>query len=249
MEEICLRLYGRRDYDPLEELVEAFGHPEVLVVEGTNLGRLITPLEPKDFLKIIDRILSGGPAIVSLHTFDLESLLAISAIGRKHGLSTYVYGARIALYLSSTGIEGKLLRELGLAYTGRKLLPTVSLDGVPLGEALRDLLDGKSLIVTDFESVDIVRAIREYSLAKSVSAVLVVSEPHTEEYSIELKKQIAWFRKAGIQPYRVRVSGHYYPYEIRRILGTIKPKRVVPVHTMQPEIISAVASKYDIRIF
>jgi hypothetical protein len=42
--------------------------------------------------------------------------------------------------------------------------------------------------------------------------------------------------RSGIQPYRLRVSGHYYPYEIYKILKTIRPKQVIPVHREHPEL-------------
>jgi len=86
--EAYAQLYGDPEYGPLERLREVAEKPDILVAEGTNFGRLITPLEPGDFAKIIERILSRTVAIVSLHTLDLESLLAIAAIARRLGLTT-----------------------------------------------------------------------------------------------------------------------------------------------------------------
>jgi len=43
----------------------------------------------------------------------------------------------------------------------------------------------------------------------------------------------------GVQIYRVRFSGHYYPHELRRILEALKPRRVVPIHTRRPRLMEA----------
>ncbi len=105
----------------------------------------------------------------------------------------------------------------------------------PLGEVIKEFVSGDALIVTDYESVNVVRAIRKRPSAKEKSLILIVSEPHTEEFSIELAKQLAWFKLAGIQPYRVRVSGHYLPYEYRELLQALKPKKLIPIHTLSPK--------------
>ena len=77
-----------------------------------------------------------------------------------------------------------------------------------------------------------------YNKSKPVAAIIVSSEPATEEYSIEMKKQLEWFRLAKIQPYRLRVSGRYYPYELVKILKLLKPKRIIPMHTKYLEFIT-----------
>jgi len=238
MGELCSGLYGEEGYDPLGRLADAAGRPDVLVVEGTNIGRLVTPLEPRDFVEIIRRVLSRGSAVVSLHTLDLESLLAISAVAKELGLATYLYGARLATYVSSTGLKAGLLEELGIAYAEKKPLPTINIEGVSLETALRDLLSRSALIITDYETVDVVRAIRKQSPVGRVSMIFVVSEPQSEEYSAELESQLAWLQVAGIQPYRVRVSGHYYPYELERVLSELRPKAMIPVHTNSPDLMA-----------
>jgi ribonuclease J len=39
----------------------------------------------------------------------------------------------------------------------------------------------------------------------------------------------------GVEFYRIRVSGHYYPYQLKAILKAVKPrKRIQVVHTENP---------------
>jgi len=49
-------------------------------------------------------------------------------------------------------------------------------------------------------------------------------EPQVEEAS-KYGVIANWLSRIGIQAYRIRVSGHYYPYQLKTILGTIKPKK------------------------
>ncbi len=122
-------------------------------------------------------------------------------------------------------------------YTGKKPLPTLDIDFLTLNEALKEMIEHRGIIITDYETIDIARLLLRHSTSKPIAAIIVSSEPATEEYSIEIKKQLEWFRLAGIQPYRLRVSGHYYPYELVGVLKLLKPKRIIPVHTKYPELI------------
>jgi ribonuclease J len=45
-----------------------------------------------------------------------------------------------------------------------------------------------------------------------------------------------WLSLFGIHTYRIRVSGHYYPFELDEILKHVKFKDVIPVHTERPEL-------------
>jgi ribonuclease J len=58
-------------------------------------------------------------------------------------------------------------------------------------------------------------------------------EPQIEEAS-EYEVIANWLLKMGIQFYRIRVSGHYYPYQLKTIIKSIKPKEVIPIHTLYP---------------
>jgi ribonuclease J len=40
--------------------------------------------------------------------------------------------------------------------------------------------------------------------------------------------------RAGLKPYKLRISGHYYPHEFARLVGLVKPREIVPFHTKEP---------------
>ncbi len=88
-EEIYGRLYGSIDYDALETIAQNTDGIDVLIIEGTNFGRILTPLEPKEFIDLVTKIVAKIPSIISLHVLDLESLLAITLSAYKNGLLQY----------------------------------------------------------------------------------------------------------------------------------------------------------------
>jgi len=69
--------------------------------------------------------------------------------------------------------------------------------------------------------------------------VLTTPEPAEAEARAEEEVLAAWLSMLGVQIYRVRFSGHYYPHELRRILEALKPKKVVPIHTKKPKLMEA----------
>jgi len=52
-----------------------------------------------------------------------------------------------------------------------------------------------------------------------------------------MKFMANWLSKMGIQSYRIRASGHYYPYQLKAILNVTKPKeKIEAIHTERPEL-------------
>ncbi len=87
-----------------------------------------------------------------------------------------------------------------------------------------------------FELVDFARSFAGRVDLRGGFALLMLSE-HEAEEGAEEAVALSWLRRLGLQPYRVRVSGHYYPHELARLLRLVKPREVVPVHTEAPELL------------
>ena len=75
------------------------------------------------------------------------------------------------------------------------------------------------------------RASRNLEIPRIFGGYLEASR-HLEVYRI-LKEEaiynealiLRWFMRLNLQPYRLRVSGHYYPYHLRTIINAVKPRR------------------------
>ena len=78
-------------------------------------------------------------------------------------------------------------------------------------------------------------------LPRGATAILTTPEPLEAESEVEEETLAYWLYSLGVQVYRVRLSGHYYPHELKTILNTIKPKKLVPIHTRHPSLILKLA--------
>ncbi len=79
-------------------------------------------------------------------------------------------------------------------------------------------------------------------MQRRATAVLTTPEPLEAKSEAEEKTLSYWLYTLGVQVYRIRLSGYYYPHELRNILGTIKPKKLVPVHTRHPSLVLKLAN-------
>jgi ribonuclease J len=74
----------------------------------------------------------------------------------------------------------------------------------------------------------------------------MVSEHEAEEGVVEAVA-LGWLRRLGLQPYRVRISGHYYPHEFARLVGLVKPRDTVPIHTEEPSFMFKLFEKVSLK--
>jgi len=62
------------------------------------------------------------------------------------------------------------------------------------------------------------------------------SEPHNEEQRIDEEKLDNWLGHFGIPRLHVHASGHANHLDLMRIVGEIKPKKLIPIHTEHPKL-------------
>ena len=68
--------------------------------------------------------------------------------------------------------------------------------------------------------------------------VLSASEPFDEEMELNFEKLLNWLDHYGLPQYHTHVSGHITPLQLRNALEMVKPKRIFPIHTNHPELLS-----------
>jgi len=66
--------------------------------------------------------------------------------------------------------------------------------------------------------------------------ILSASEPYNEEMQIDYERMINWLNHYGLPHYRVHVSGHVMPLQLKETLREIEPKRIFPIHGAYPEL-------------
>ena len=201
---------------------------DTLIIEGTNLGTTRLPISPSEAANIAERLASSSKStIVTLHSLDLEYALAFLKIAQKLELNCYIATAQIAKLLETVSelpMAPKIIDEY-VTYS------SPFFEKVTLGE-----LEPRALIFVSYRKV--IEFLKDISSirhdSRDFTAIISEPEPQVEEAS-EYNIVANWFLKMGIQSYRIRVSGHYYPYQLERIIKAINPKRILPIHTLYPE--------------
>jgi len=91
------------------------------------------------------------------------------------------------------------------------------------------------ILVSHWNIVDFLKELKSTQTLGDTVAILSEPEPENEEAS-DYTTFANWMSRRGIQHYRLRVSGRYYPYEIGKIKEILDPKRIIPIHTESPEL-------------
>jgi ribonuclease J len=209
---------------------------DTLIIEGTNIGSNRPPITPSEASEMIGKIASKHEvAIATLHPLDVEYAYFLLKLASELNLKCYVTSeqtARLLEGLSDMPIKPIVVEEY-VSYP--TLLEKTSLDEV----------ERKSLILASYgDVIDLIRDLATTVRDMLRNAVAIISEPEPElEESTEYQVIANWFIKLGIQHYRIRASGHYYPYELRDILSKIKPKKALPIHTQNSKILSRLITK------
>jgi ribonuclease J len=200
---------------------------EKLIIEGTNFGSDRFPLPPEDAIKTIRRILSNhSPVIATMHSLDLEYALALLKLASELNIKCYIVSESIAKLMEDSAnlpTEPEAIEEYVQNLSFLKKRPIAGTE------------DRSIYLVSYREIVDFIRSLASHEkLSSNMAAILSEPEPQVEE-STEYDIIANWFSRMQINAYRVRVSGHYYPYQLKTILEIIKPKKIIPVHTLNPQ--------------
>jgi ribonuclease J len=174
-----------------------------------------------------------SPLLVALHRLELDLFAALleelKAVGRRVVIASRKLLDVVELWLGRLELPpGDLLRAPALADEPS----TIELAGP---EDLRDT-SGYVVAADLYELVEFARDVASEVGLRGGLALLMLSE-HEAEEGLEEAVALGWLRRLGLQPYRLRVSGHYYPHELARLIQLVKPKELVPVHTEDPDLV------------
>jgi len=191
---------------------------DTLIIEGTNIGSSRPPIAPTEASEIIKEIASNHrPIITTLHPLDIEYALFLAELAAELNLKCYVaseYTAALMEKLPNQFLKPTIIEE----YVSRPAFLEKS--------TLNDVGDQSLILVSCREVVDLLRDLASTNPSLLKDAVAILSEPEPEkEEAVEYSVLANWFIKVGMQHYTIRVSGHYYAYELKKILAEIEPKR------------------------
>ncbi|MGB9760446.1 MAG: hypothetical protein ACPLZG_11510 [Thermoproteota archaeon] len=209
---------------------------DTLIIEGTNIGSDKLPLEPKEALNIIIKLAKNHNQIIATtHALDIEYTYALMKIASESNLDFYIASTQIVKLLENIPelpLKPKLIEEYinYMSYFEKTPLKEISKKSI-IFISYRDIIDFiKELSFTDIHLTD-------------VAVIISEPEPKTEE-STEYDVISNWFLRIGIQSYRIRASGHYYPHQLKTILNTIKPKSIKIIHSEKPKLFQNMIKKF-----
>ncbi|MEM4488722.1 MAG: hypothetical protein QXK88_08015 [Desulfurococcaceae archaeon] len=194
-----------------------------LIIEGTNLGSISAPISPGEEEAILKRIFDAHTLIVAtMHPLDLEYALLLSRLSFQTGKSMYIASEAVSKLMEVVaGIQAEPKVVIDYVKTLSNF-ETVSLENIE---------ENSVLIASYHETVDVLRDLRDaHVLPRDSATVLSEPEPKIEEAQ-EYEVIANWFNNLNMQAYLMRVSGHYYPHELKTVINIIKPKNVEFIHT------------------
>ena len=218
---------------------------DIALLEGTNIGGIETPIGPEEFRSILSKVLmESGLAIISIDPLDFELLTAVSGLASLNGRTVVISSSRLVDILPQWLNSMFNADNLELAVAAELEKPSlVPVDYVSLKQdVLKD--PGSFLLVQDPTGfLEMLRQMRIWGkeLPRGATAILTTPEPLEAELEVEEETLAYWLYSLGVQVYRARFSGHYYPHELRNILNTINPGRLVPIHTRHPSLVLKLA--------
>jgi ribonuclease J len=193
---------------------------DVLVIEGTNLGSARPPISPAEEHAMLAKILEGHSLVVSTaHPLDFEYAYFLMKMGRP----VYIASDSIAKLMEAAPqlpSEPKLLAE----YVKAPLRFEAS--------GVEELGDNALVVASYYEVVDLLRDLASNNLLPKNAAVLISEPEPSIEEAQAYEVMMNWFMNLGVQAYSMRVSGHYYPHQLKKIADAIRPKEVRLVHTL-----------------
>lgn len=182
--------------------------------------------------------MESGLVIVTIDPLDFELLTAISELASLNGRTVVISSSRLVdvfpQWLSMFNI-GNL--ELAVATE----LEKPSLEPVDFVSLMQDVLENPGSYLLVQETVGFLEVLRQMrlwgeELSGDAISILTTPEPLEAESEVEEETLAYWLYSLGVKVPRVRLSGHYYPHELRNILDIIKTRRLVPIHTRHPKL-------------
>lgn len=247
-------------FEPLTNLVPQFDEilrelgiegVDIALVEGTNFSADYAPITTTMFREHLSLILREKELVsVSIDPLDLETFLTTLELSLLLGRDLVIGSERLLWMIDE--IEKLKPEALDKIYISEELqVPTPLLTkNVSL---VNDVFKNPENYVVLIEPVGLLQILRKLKIwgesLNLTGSVVVLTDPEPKESIKEVEERAlrAWLRGFGIQTFRLRLSGHYLPHQFSQIINALKPKRLIPIHTEETELIIRLFQKFTRR--
>jgi len=218
--------------------------PEIFLCEGTNLvrGDLRTEQEVLEKSEHVIRK-TTGLVLASFSSADIDRLRTFHEIAEKSD-RILALSMKQAYLLRSLSKDKHLevpdvLKDPHITVYQRTKKTYYHWEKDILGQASvktsKDIREMQDKVILASSSYDM-NEVLDIQPGPGGAFINSSSEPFNEEMEIDHERFINWLNHFGLPMYQIHSSGHMMPTELRETIGQIQPKRLVPIHTEQPEL-------------
>jgi ribonuclease J len=230
-----------------ENFVEkaAASDPEVLVVEGTNIGE--ASISSEDEVRQKAGIIIGTTSQLVVASFaagDTQRVNTFLTVAKEHGRKLALSMKQAFMLMELRGgspYDGPSLDDKDILIfrkdkkTQKEFEKQVSerfADRVVDSADVNGMQD-KVLLAASFLDFN-----ELFELDPKPGSVFILSqsEPFNEEMEIDHRKLTNWLARYGLPLYQAHASGHAKPHELKWLIKTINPKKAYLIHTEQPAL-------------
>jgi len=252
-----LRFHGRNK-EKTEYFVEkaAEFEPELMFCEGTRVEEKTSKSEEwveKEASKLIRG--NTGLVVVTYPMRDLDRLLTFYNIAKQNDRELVVDFKQAKLLELFTNMDViPKLRDVRV-YAQPKGWFLINKNNPPEGQIEKDYLTWErkflnlpNIILTDEVRQDqshYVFYCSNYQLGNLIDLQPVngsiqirsLCEPFDDEMRLDDKRVGRWYEHFNMKRYQLHCSGHASGPDLKKMIRTIKPKKLVPVHTSNPKLL------------
>ena len=239
-----------RSHGPKSSLTQDFvdaaekSHPEVFLCEGTNLVRGDLRTE-QEVLEKSDHVVgkTKGLVLASFSSADIDRLRTFHEIAKKND-RVLVVTMRQAYLLRALSRDTHLQipdvakdSHIAVYQRAKKIYYHWEKDilGSTDAKTSKDIRDVQDRIILASSSYDM-NEVLDIKPGPGGAFINSSSEPFNEEMEMDRERSVNWLDHFGLPMYQIHSSGHMMPTELRETIGRVNPKRLVPIHTEQPEL-------------
>jgi ribonuclease J len=246
-----IRFHGRRG-DKTNEFMEACDKPDALIIEGTRIDEESSRKE-EDVEDEISTIASKtkGLTVCNWPVRDTDRLLSFLNAAKKSDKVLTISFKQAYLIEQLSNFKGSIVPKLddkNLAlYANRKEWGVIGsscderiiradydkwerdyLDGSICHKDVKDNQNKYMFFCTNFDLKELI----DIKPVEGSSYIKSVCEPFDIEMELDWKKIENWINHFGMGLNSTHVSGHASGPQLRDFVKTVKPKMVIPVHTL-----------------
>lgn len=220
---------------------------DIGLLEGTNIGEVETPVGSDEFRIMVNKVLmSNKLVIVSIDPVDFEMFTTVTELASLSSRTIVIASPRLVDVLPQwyNSMLSTDTEKLAVASEIEKpaLIPV---NYVSLKQDVLKDPDNFLLIQEPIGFLEMLRRMKTWGekLQTEAISILTMPEPLESEAEIEEKVLTYWLNILGVHIYRIRISGHYYPHELRNLLEVVKPRKLIPIHTKHPSLVLRLAKQ------